>query len=239
MNTDDIFNTTHKSELLTKDRSIMLFKYFIEFLQIWGQENYGENVEIDWCKALAECQKFHLFDLNSELEEVIYSSEEEFKDLAFKWVENKVLNGWTIWRLFKLSPWLLSELEEEYSNDEVRQEYNNYLTHKCYRCKYYRDHASWFKNTINGMKNVSVDDELPENEEPLHWRPECAKRIDLMEGKPKFSRLGSRHNFEYEKFNTSSQDWVLEPEELHDCPYFEEGGMDWPTHVKHTFGIEI
>ena len=227
-----------KSTMTDKEKSIILFKYFIEFLQIWGQENYGENSEIDWCKALGECQRFHLFDFNEKLEEVVFSeTDEEFRDLAFKWVENKVLEGWPIWRMFKLSPWLLEKLEEQHSRDQIDLEFNNYKTYKCYRCKHFKDNAGWFKDTFDGPKYVSVDDQLPPDGK-INWRVECLKRNELLNGRPKHSSFG-HHQFEYEKFNTCYRDWTLDPKELSDCPYYEDGGMDWPTYVLHTFGIKI
>lgn len=229
---------------LSKDeRCIILFKYFIEFLEIWGQENYGENTEIDWPKALRECQKLGLFDFNQSLEEVIYTkTDDEFRDLAFKWIENKVLSGMAIWRFFKLSPWLLQKLEEENTANLIEFQKAKYKKHKCFRCKYYRDNASWFKDTIDGPKLTLVDDELPPTEKPIVDRPECLKRkllIALASGNgPKFREP----KLEYTGFNTqinSRETWRPDPEKLHRCPYFEEGGLTLEGYLTHTFGVKF
>ena len=34
------------------------------------------------------------------------NSEEEFRDKMFSWIEKQVLDGYPIWRLFKLNNWL-------------------------------------------------------------------------------------------------------------------------------------
>lgn len=232
-----------------QEKSINLFKYFIDFLQIWGQENYGSSAEVDWCKALAECQKFHLFDFNEKLEKVIYAeSDEEFRDLAFKWVENKVLDGWPIWRMFKMSDWLTSKLEEENTQLALEEQKKVYNSVKCYRCKYFRDHASWFKDVPlqGGYTTVSVEEELPEEGARITYRDECLKRNQLIEEAKDAKTLRSWSGdpvLKYKKFNEDltarSRKWKPVPEKLTDCPYFKEGGMDWPTYVLHTFGINI
>lgn len=231
-----------------QEKSITLFKYFIEFLQIWGQENYGENVEIDWCKALAECQRFHLFDFNEKLEKIVYSkSDEEFRDLAFKWIENKVLEGWPIWRMFKMSDWLTNKLEEENTMLAIKEQRKIYDSQKCYRCKYFRDNAGWFKDDPfkGGYVIISVEDELPPEGAKITYRDECLKRIQLLEKEEQNGKrfLSDEPKLKYSGFNSDSPSWrdkwKMDPKKLKRCPYFEEGGMDWSTYVLHTFGVEL
>ena len=69
-----------KNNVSDKERSILLFKHFIGFLEIWGQENYGENIEIDWFKVYNFTSKYDLLDLREDLEDIVFEENEELKE---------------------------------------------------------------------------------------------------------------------------------------------------------------
>ena len=210
------------------DRGIEVFRHFIGFLTVWGQENYGESVEIDWSKAYRECVSFGLLDFNEALEEVIYQeSDEGYRDACYKWIENQVLKGFPIWRLFKISDWLSNCYEKELNEIEQQKDLEAFNKNKCYKCKHFVDKVTYigsdkFSHPISDPSWLTPDSKL------LHLMS-CNKRIELSSKNGKSHFFSSHESFEYHKFDVDDDTqlgygsrWHLIPSVLNDCPYFDE-----------------
>ena len=234
-----------------KDRSIITFKHFISFLEIYGQENFGENVEINWPLVYEQCIKFGLLDFNTQLEEVIFSeSDEEFRDKCFMWIENQIYEGYPIWRLFHLNNWLRDKLEKELINRCEKEEMDFFNNHKCLKCKYYVDSVSFigmdkFSHVYN-KKNIELYNNGLKPENILH-RVNCLYRQklinDVSKSKTTLSRRSRFHptpiEFTYKPFNHDDEDrmrWTLDVKECIDCPYFEIGEIDTYEKFIETYG---
>ena len=241
------------------ERGIQIFHYFIDFLNIWGAENYGESAEVDWGKVYIDCHKFGMFDFNESLEKVVNAeNEEEFRDLTFQWIENKVYEGLPIWRYFKVSKWLEDKLEEEELDKEKKEILSLYKNNKCFKCKYYRDNAMFFLKSSDMEKLSNLPIKNPNNLYSLkecyeYWTDQrilhdesCAKRKELLEEakKDSFDIFRRDAKLEYEAFNVKStgyrpEKWRLNPEKLNDCPYFEESEEDtFKSFLFNNFGIK-
>ena len=73
--------TWQEVKIRNERRAIEIFHHFISFLEIYGQENFGESVEINWLAVYENCVSLDLFDGNYMIEEIVNSdSEEEFRD---------------------------------------------------------------------------------------------------------------------------------------------------------------
>lgn len=223
-----------EEEIKHKKRGIILFKYFIQFLEIYGQENFGESVEINWPRVYETCNSFGIFDFNEELENMIYSKdEEEFRDKAFKWIEDQVLLGLPIWRLFDLNNWLSQKLEDEVTQEEHKKDVEFFNTCKCFTCKYYHDHVEWFDKKTGYPHDYNEgegDFVKPPKYVNLMHNLSCRKRNQLAEShRHKHRYLGSYSDgkFQYKYFNMTSESqtsskWKLYPDEHDKCPYYEK-----------------
>lgn len=213
-------------------RAVILLKHFIAFLEIYGQENYGESADVDWIAVNAFCHSYGLLDFNEELSGLIYTQDDdEFRDRCFSYIENHILSGYPVWRLFKMSRWLYDKLEMEF-NDGIMQYKRKYFNDtKCYRC-------------IHLMQHISFID--PDTRKPLAYNRNNPTHVHLLEGgyvKPLFlydckkrncimdeecgNNYRKRRNmkFKYKKFNWdkfSTSRWHMDTWKLRDCPYFEQ-----------------
>lgn len=232
-------------------RSIKLFEYFIEFLKIFGQENYGESAEVDWYAVYNYCQSYHMLDFNAELEEIIYAdNDEEFRDKCFEFMERNIIEGYPVWQLFKMSDWLTKQLNKElHDREEAKDKEYFYKLTKCYRCQYYSEHIS----AIDKMTGYSYpaqdhnDDVMKQylngRYNLLHTRI-CGKRKEIihkaelkaMEEGRSTLRIEQFVEFEYDKFNEerlSRTKWSVNPWTLRDCPYFcEDPIMDYEHFIR-------
>lgn len=133
-----------EKEELSANKKIYLFKWFIKFLEIYGQETFGESASVNWGLVYNEIIGHSVWSMNIELDNLLYNEQEsldseEFRDKVFSYIEDQVLRGYPIFRLFylpeKLKKYYEDELKQEiYENDKKR--FNKY---KCYRCKHYCD----------------------------------------------------------------------------------------------------
>ena len=238
------------------DKQLFVFKNFIAFLEIWGMENYG-STDILWQPVYREVMCNTMLDFNDELEDTLYSGEydsETFRDAVFAFIENKVLDGYPIWRLFKLSPWLDEKLEEQLHTSEYKRKSKLFKETKCFHCKYYYDRPVAFKETIDGTKTISYKDLSDDEKDSVllhHVHRECTKRTELQNALTEYKRSNSpggihRGNvpieFSYKKFNTEGfrarDKWFFDLANLHDCPYFEESNMTYDEFIKEYGRLE-
>ena len=133
-----------EKEKLSDNKKIYLFKWFIKFLEIYGQETFGESASINWGLVHDEIIGHDVWSMNMELDNLLYNDSEsldseEFRDKVFSYIEDKVIKGYPIFRLF-----YLPEKLKKYYEDEIKQEiYENdkkrFTKYKCFKCKHYYD----------------------------------------------------------------------------------------------------
>ena len=128
----------------TSEKKMYIFKNFINFLEIYGQENLGCGYEINWTQVHRMIVDNNMFDFNDELEEVIYHNDEsydseEFRDRCYKYIEEQILKGYPVWHLFKLSKHLTKVLQDEEDRKTMEMFEKKYNKHLCYRCKHFKN----------------------------------------------------------------------------------------------------
>ena len=233
----------------SKFRSVKVFQYFIQFLEIYGQENYGESAEVSWPRVMEFCSSYGIFDFNSELEEVIYAdTDEEFRDKAFSYIEKQILEGYPVWRLFDMSSWLYNQLEKELIERENAKDVEYFNKTRCYRCKHFADIMEYFNSS--GLPRRIYPGEEPKEVDiravTIHHMMSCSKRNSLleeMENASSSSRFlrSSNVKFSYNKFNCEDlgfmrdqRKWDLIPWELKKRPYFDDAKIT-PEEFKKTY----
>lgn len=83
--------------------TITVFKYFISFLEVWKQENYGQSAEINWQAVWGFVNSSSVLDFNDELTDLVNSNPDEVEEKVHKWMEDRVLNDEPVYHLFKMS----------------------------------------------------------------------------------------------------------------------------------------
>lgn len=243
-------NSVRDRESRAKRHSIELFKYFVQFLEIFGQENYGGSAEVNWPAVYSFCESYGLFDFNDDLEEIVYSeSEEEFRDKAFEYIEKQILDGYPVWRLFNMSKWLFDKFEKELDDQEREKDIKYFNKVKCYKCKHFSDHMEYFTKQMTPKR--IFPGEVPEGISDIrainiHHTMSCSVRNDLLAQNEKEFRFEGRYKkFKYKKFNSTERigweadqrRWTLIPWELKNCPYFENNDMTPEEFLKLYFEI--
>lgn len=219
--------------------TITVFKYFISFLEVWKEENYGQSAEINWQAVWEFVNASHLLDFNDELTDLVNSSPEELEENVHKWIENRILNDEPIYLLFNMSDWLFKKLEEEHNNNIERAERKRFADRKCYKCKYWNDYVSLWIHKLGTLHTYHVgecEDELWK-QYPIHHLSECKKQQELVDNIKK----AEKHYFffedielSYKPFNDISRSghFYPNPENLTDCPYFEDTGITYEEYIK-------
>lgn len=153
-----------EKEKLSANKKIYLFKWFIKFLEIYGQETFGESASINWGLVHDEIIGHDVWSMNMELDNLLYNDNEsldseEFRDKVFSYIEDQVIKGYPIFRLF-----YLPEKLKKYYEDEIEQEiYENYkkrfTKYKCFKCKHYYDKIDVYVGdpSKNIMDEVFID----------------------------------------------------------------------------------
>ena len=126
------------------EKRMYIFKNFINFLEIYGQENFGCGYEVNWTQVHRMIVEHNIFDFNDELDEVIYHKEErfdseEFRDRCYKYIEDQILKGYPVWHVFKLSKHLTDILQKEEDEKLMESFRKKFNTHMCYKCKHFKD----------------------------------------------------------------------------------------------------
>ena len=222
------------SDKKAKARSIELFRYFVQFLEIFGQENYGESAEVYWPAVYNFCSQYKLPDFNTTVEEIVYQEkDEDFRDKCFKFMEDQILHGYPVWRLFKMSAWLQDKCEQELMEREIAKDKKYFeQTTRCYRCKFFEDRMSFIDKATGYPKNIGKDDVIDWDKGQLCHFIDCKKRNELLEEK-----IGDKTRFHYSRdsvilkyrgFNLinpwghKQNGWTMNPWHLRKCPYFEQ-----------------
>ena len=206
-----------------EEKGILLFKHFVQFLELYGAENYGECFEVNWPKVFKFCNSYHLLDFREDLEEIVYSDNDEiFRDRCFKWIEDQILNGYPVFELFNLNDHLSSILRNEYRLSEIEKDKRYFNSMKCFKCKYFYDDPHYIGKDNFSHSFKTSKQNIKSGTGILH-RTNCLKRKELLEESQK-NRFDDSVKFTYKKFNGDTYDlrtWKLVPAEHKKCPYFE------------------
>ena len=93
----------NEKERLSDNKKIYLFKWFIKFLEIYGQETFGESASINWGLVHDEIIGHDIWSMDMELDNLLYNDSEsldseEFRDKVFSYIEDRVIKGYPIFR---------------------------------------------------------------------------------------------------------------------------------------------
>lgn len=230
----------------TEYNTMMLFKAFLSFLEVYGQENFGENVEIDWCKVWSFVNASHVLDFNPWLTELIMTepNSEEFEQGVHKFLEDRILNDEPVYELFNLNNWLYDKLHEEHLAILDNKEIERFNNSKCYRCKHFHDNTFVYVEMFGQLNQYNYND--PQFKQyavnyPIHHHATCRKRTEIVEQaraelKKEFyhvSDMDCNECIDYEKFHFRSRNdhWNCVPQEHDNCPYFKETNITYQEYI--------
>ena len=191
-------------------KKMYIFKNFIGFLEIYGQENFGCGYEVDWMKVHRIIVENDIFDFNTYLENILYDYDvdfdsEEFRDICYKYIEDHVIIGLPIWTLYKLSDHMTKMFLKEEEEKKIQEETKLFNSYKCLKCKYYDEHImiirkgeffspEAFKNRYN-----KTDDDI--KYQMLNHESKCTYREKLVsELEDEFNSLETRRNLIKRKY---------------------------------------
>lgn len=230
-------------------RAVILLKHFISFLEIYGQENYGESAEVDWIAVNSFCHSYGLLDFNEQLSEIIYTQDdEEFRDRCFSYIEDKILSGYPVWRLFTMSQWLHDKLEMEHSDGILQEKRRYFHATRCYRCRHIVQRISFIHPETKYPTSYDRCDQyhvtlLTEGYVTPLFQYGCRKRNSIMDDECKgHPRRMRAMRFQYKKFNCDnfSRNWMMDTWKLRDCPYFDEAeGVTFESFMKDNIDITM
>lgn len=232
-----------EKERLSSLKKMYIFKNFIGFLEIWGQENYGEAYEVNWAKVHRIIIENNMFDFNDDLENIVYNHDvdyesEEFRDSCYKYIENQVLSGLPIWTLFNLSEHLRNIYQKEDDEKHRLEDIKLFNKYKCFKCKNFIDGqmvaANFSFYNIEEFKERFGIERLKVS--TITHGENCTARMKLLEdSKVKvggrffdtrninkiFRKEGCPNNFLYETYN--ERDWKFIPlSNRCKCKFYEE-----------------
>jgi len=193
-----------EKENLSELKKIYLFKHFIKFLEIYGQEAFGENYPVKWGLVHNIICDHSIWSMDEELDDIIYNSEEDldsdaFRDKVFSYIEKQVIDGYPIFRLFNLSPWLNKCFEDEIDRkiyDEDKKWFNKHL---CYKCKHFKDNIDVYMG--NPSMNIRGTPFYP-----LEDFKEYYPTLDIKKQRLRHNRLCDLHSQYLKQFEEYSKD---------------------------------
>ena len=156
-----------EKEELSENKKIFLFKWFIKFLEIYGQETFGESATINWGMVHREIIGHDIWSMNMELDNLLYNESEsldseEFRDKVFSYIEDRVIKGYPIFRLFYLPEKLRKYYEDEIKQSIYENDKKRFAKYKCYRCKHFCDKIKVYVGdpgmNIMGVAHMNIDD---------------------------------------------------------------------------------
>lgn len=209
-------------------RKVEVFKHMVKFLEIYGNENFGQSAEVNWKQVWDYCSRCDMLDFNVEVEELVYHTpDEEFRDRVFEFIEKQILDGYPVWRLFTMSKWLYDKCEQELLDNERKKDIEYFEKTKCYRCKHFKNKLTIMYNTLFepfNLKDFDTIKEFKDSVKPIEvknvkYNMYCTKREELLneaykkkfEGKEfishfKESNFKENYRFKYNKFNVGEDD---------------------------------
>lgn len=190
--TEDFENSRinrYKKQFNTEERRMFLFKCFVSFLELWGEENYGNSSIVDWVKVYNYVCDNNIITSSNEIDDLVYGDldpeSDEFRDKVYKFIEDHVIEDVPMHTFFKLSPWLKRKLDEEIEN-KIRKECEEIFNKsKCLQCKHYIDHVTIFdaktlnQYTVEDYIKFRPGEEITHN--MIQHRRSCDLRKKLIE----------------------------------------------------------
>jgi len=155
-----------EKEELSENKKIFLFKWFIKFLEIYGQETFGESASINWGLVHDEIIGHDIWSMNMELDNLLYNEHEsldseEFRDKVFSYIEDRVIKGYPIFRLFYLPEKLKKYYEDEIKQNIYKNDKKRFAKYKCFKCKHYCDKINVYVGdpamNISGVIDMSIE----------------------------------------------------------------------------------
>ena len=179
----------YKKQFNTEERRMFLFKCFVSFLELWGEENYGNSSIVDWVKVHNYVCDSNIITSSIEIDNLVYGDldpeSDEFRDKVYKFIEDHMIEDVPMHTFFKLSPWLKRKLDEEIEN-KIRKECEEIFNKsKCLRCKHYIDHITIFdaktlnRYTVEDYIRFHPGEEITHN--MIQHRRSCDLRNKLIE----------------------------------------------------------
>lgn len=155
-----------EKEELSENKKIFLFKWFIKFLEIYGQETFGESASINWGLVHNEIIGHDIWSMNMELDNLLYNEHEsldseEFRDKVFSYIEDRVIKGYPIFRLFYLPEKLKKYYEDEIKQNIYKNDKKRFARYKCFKCKHYCNKINVYVGdpgmNIMGVADMSIE----------------------------------------------------------------------------------
>ena len=251
----------------TTEKKMYIFKNFIDFLEIYGQENLGCGYEINWTQVHRMIVDNNMFDFNDELEEVIYHDDEsfdseEFRDRCYKYIEDQILKGYPVWHLFKLSKHLTKVLQDEEDRQTMEMYKKKYNSHLCYKCKHFKnniivyeqfnrfhlnDYIERYTNANPILLNLSHNMSCKYREDRVKYINEHEKEFDIHwhDKERGINRqlikegFSSKLLFEKDTQYSYSHDFILKPlSNQCKCKFFEENkDMTFDKYIKENYEV--
>ena len=239
-----------EKEKLSADKKIYLFKWFIKFLEIYGQETFGESASINWGLVHDNIIEHDIWSMNMELDNLLYNDREsldseEFRDKVFSYIENLVIKGYPIFRLF-----YLPEKLKKYYEDEIKQEiYENdkkrFAKYKCFKCKHYYDNIDVYVGdpgmNIMGVANMSIDtfkERYPDvdiNSFRLNHRQMCDLHVKYFKEFEDYENK-SNEGFSYFNRNYRFNKWIDKHEYAKGTKYPKD--ESYPDELKREYELK-
>jgi len=251
----------------TAEKKMYIFKNFINFLEIYGQENLGCGYEVNWTRVHRMIVDNNMFDFNDELEEVIYHNDErfdseEFRDKCYKYIEDQILKGYPVWHLFNLSKHLTKVLQDEEDRQTMEMYKKKYNSHLCYKCKHFKnniivyeqfnrfhlnDYIERHPGTNPILLNLSHEMYCKYREERVDYINEHMKEFDIhwhdkergINKQLTKEGFSSKLLFEKDTQYSYKHDFILKPL-LNQCrcKFFEENkDMSFDKYIKENYEV--
>ena len=258
--------TYKEKEINSSMKKMYIFKNFIGFLEIYGQETFGCGYEVDWNKVHRIIIDNDIFDFNNDLENIIYNDEkydsEEFRDKCYKYIEDQILNDLPAWRLFKLSDHLTKVMERDEYDKMIETEKKLFKQTKCFSCKHYKEYIHFYDTNgrDNDARKVKKENENYDmrNFNLIH-ECRCEKRIALTKEWENNNRHSSSCfesrlvNKYFKSLNGPKSFYYLEDYSIgsfrqkfypltnkHKCQYYEKDeNMNYEEFIKNNYEIFI
>lgn len=244
-------------------KKVYLFKHFVEFLKIYGQEQYGTD-DVNYAAVYNFIIKHNIFSFNDDLDNVVLYGEEtldseEFKFKVFSFIEKQAIDNYPLFRLFHMSKWLNEKLEQELNNLALQEQKNIFNKSKCYKCVHYTDEIkALYKMRILRIEEIlKINPNIDLNNLAIRHAQNCCKRMETrlsyeenqsscFHSIENFKKYMNKNKIDYPKM------WVENPYEYSSgvawefrslsnrekCPYYEENkNMNFEEFIKKYYEV--
>ena len=78
----------YKKQFNTEERRMFLFKCFISFLELWGEENYGNSSIVDWVKVHNYVCYSNIITFSIEIDNLVKGDLDAMKFFTYKEIDD-------------------------------------------------------------------------------------------------------------------------------------------------------